>query len=373
MCHLLAADDKGDIRMRFVKWFKSIGLAAALSVSLVGCSDEGTEFSPEQVIQKTLADSAEMPAYYGESVMKFNDGTGDMEINEWVSKDGKRRAEAVMPETGEKSITVNDGNKLMSYDEAANTAFVIDMEGNTRMHESPKEQAEFLLNMIKDTHSIKLVGEEKMIGRDVYHLKAEAKDENTLYGNLEFWVDKENWFILKNVSTSGDIQVSVEYKKIEFNPTIKESMFTLELPEDVEMKDVSAMMDEQPVDSLEDAAEIMEKPFLYVQEKDGIAIEQMTAVPGGSDMNPQLTLNYFKDNLPYFSLNVFAIDEENSKFDGEGENIRGLKGDKTDMKDLRLLNWAEDGFGYTVTLLQPELTFEQMIQMIDEMEYVKVK
>lgn len=372
MCHLLAADDKGDVKMRFVKWFKSIGLAAALSVSLVGCSNVGNEFSPEQVIQKTLADSAKVPSYYGESVMKFNDGTGDMEIKEWVSKDGKRRVETVMPETGEKSIAVNDGDKLISYDEAANTAFVIDVKDNTLMQKSPKEQAEFLLNMIKDTHSIKLVGEEKMIGRDVYHLKAEVKDENTLYGNQEIWVDKENWFILKNVSTSGDIQVSVEYKKIEFNPTLKESLFMLELPEDVEMKDISAMMDEQPVDSLEDAVEIMEKPFLYVQEKDGITIEQMTAVSGGSDINPQLTINYFKDNLPYFSLSVVAIDEENSKFDGEGENIRGLKGDKTDMKDFRLLNWAEDGFGYSVILSHPELTFEQMSKIIDEMEYVKV-
>lgn len=360
-------------RMEFLKSLKVISAAAVMSISLVACSAEGNEFSPEQVVQKALADNAKMPAYYGESVMKFNDETGNIELKEWVSEDGKRRTEAVMPDTGEKSITVNDGNKLTSYEAATNTAFVIEVTEDTPMHQSPKEQAEILLDAIKDTHSITLVGEEKMIGRDVFHLKAEVKDESTLYGNQEIWVDKEHWLVLKSISTSGDIQVSVEYKEIEFNPTFEKSLFTLKLPEDVEIKDVSAMIEEQPVDSLEDAAEIMEKPFLYVPEEDGIAIEQMTVMSGGSDINPELTLTYFKDNLPYFSLNVFAIDEENKEFDGEGMNIRGLKGDKTDIKGFRLLNWAEDGFGYSVILSHPELTFEQMIKIIEEMEYLKGK
>ncbi|TCJ03835.1 outer membrane lipoprotein carrier protein LolA [Cytobacillus praedii] len=360
-------------RMEFFKSLKVISAAAVMSISLVACSTEGNEFSPEQVVQNALADNAKMPAYYGESVMKFNDGTGKMELKEWVSEDGKRRTEAVMPDTGEKSITVNDGNELISFDEAANTAFVIDMKDNTLMNMSPKEQAEMLLNAIKDTHSIKLVGEEKMIGRDVYHLKAEAKDENTLYGDQEIWVDKENWFVLKSTSASGDIQVSVEYKKIEFNPTLKDSLFTLELPKDVEMKDISAMTEEKEVQSLEKAVEIMEKPFLYVQEKNGLKIEQMTVMSGGSDVNPELSLTYFKDNLPYFSLSIFAIEEENKEFDGEGINIRGLKGDKTEIKDFRLLNWAEDGFGYSVIISHPELTFEEMNKIIEEMGYVEVK
>ena len=85
------------------------------------------------------------------------------------------------------------------------------------------------------------------------------------------------------------------------------------------MKDISAMTEEKEVQSLEKAVEIMEKPFLYVQEKNGLKIEQMTVMSGGSDVNPELSLTYFKDNLPYFSLSIFAIEEENKEFDGEGQ------------------------------------------------------
>lgn len=345
-----------------------------MSTSLFACSIEGEKFSPEQVIQNTLADTDKMPAYYGESVMTFSDGTESINMKEWVAEDGKRRVETETLKTGEKATTVNDGAKLTTYEEATNKAFVIDMsEDDAQMKISPKEQAEILLNTIKDTHTITLVGEEKLIGRDVYHLKAEVMNKESLYGDQEIWVDKANWFILKTVSKSGDSQVSIEYKKIDFDPTLKDSLFKLELPKDVEITDISAMTKEQVVESLDEAVEMMEKPFLYVKEEDGLTIKQMSVMSLESEVNPELTINYFKDDQPYFSLSVFAIDEENIAFDGEGENIRGFKGGKTDIEGFRVLNWAEDGFGYSVIMTNPDLTFEQMHELLNSMGYVQVK
>ncbi|MFJ8065906.1 hypothetical protein ACIQYS_14855 [Psychrobacillus sp. NPDC096426] len=102
-------------------------------------------------------------------------------------------------------------------------------------------------------------------------------------------------------------------------------------------------------------------------------IKQMTLTSFENDLNPELTITYFKDDLPYFSLSEFAIEENNTAFDGEGENIRGFKGNKTDMEGFRLLNWAEDGYGYSVILLHPDLTFEKMNEIINNMEYVQVQ
>ena len=140
--------------------------------------------------------------------MTSNDGTGDIKITEWVAEDGKRRVETVMEETGEKAITVNDGTELITYDETTNTAYRIGVTEDLKEFQdmSPKEKAEMMLDAIKDTHKMTLVGEEKVIGRDTYHLKAEAKDKDSLYGDQEIWVDKENWFILKTVANSGDIK-----------------------------------------------------------------------------------------------------------------------------------------------------------------------
>ena len=360
--------------MKIAQPLKLLGLVTVMVTSLYACSTVESEFSPEQVIQNILADSTKMPAYYAESILTFNDENGDIQMKEWVSEDGKRRTETVVSNTSEKAVSVNDGEKLVSYDEANNTAYVIDMSGEEfPIQKSPKEQAEMLLNAIKNTHIITLVGEEKIVGRDVYHLKAEAKDDNVLYGDQEIWVDKENWFVLKSVSSSGDIQVSIEYSEIEFNPTFDDSLFKLELPEDVEITDIASTINEQIVETLDEAITIMEKPFLYVKEENGLTIKQMALMSIEGDSNPELTITYFKDDLPYFSLSGFAVEEENTIFDGEGENIRGFKGNKTDMEGFRLLNWAEDGYGYSVILLHPDLTFEKMNEIINNMEYVQVQ
>ena len=156
--------------------------------------------------------------------------------------------------------------------------------------------------------------------------------------------------------------------KIDFEPEFDDSLFTLELPEGVEIQEIGELVEEE-VESLEEAAAIMEKPFLYIKETDEMNIGKMT-VMYRSDGSPELSITYFKNELPYFTLSVFTRDEANIPFDGEGENIRGLKGEKTDMEGFRLLNWAEDGYGYNVMLEDPDLTFEEMKELLEEMEYV---
>jgi outer membrane lipoprotein-sorting protein len=358
--------------LKVTKWFKPIGIVTVMSISLIGCQSEGKVYSPEQVIQNSVADTKKIPAYYAEAVITSNDGLGDVEMKEWFSEDGKKRVETLMPKTGEKSISVNDGEKLTTFDESANTAFIIDIKGETLPAQmSPKEQAEMLLDSIKDTHTISLIGEEKLLDRDVYHLKAVAKEKGSLYGDQEIWVDKENWFVLKSHSESGEYQVSIEYKKIDFDPTFNDSIFKLDLPKDVKIEDLKETIEEKEVNTLDEAVAIMNKPFLYVNEQDGLTIENMSVLSLGEELDSELTINYLKDNLPYFSLNVFANNEENEPFTNEGENIRGFKGEKTDEQGFRTLSWAEDGIGYSIILTNPDLSFEEMKDIISGMDYVK--
>ncbi len=81
------------------------------------------------------------------------------------------------------------------------------------------------------------------------------------------------------------------------------------------------------------------------------------------------TLSYYKNDLPYFTLSFFEIDEENAPFTGsEGVNIRGFQGEKMEMDNFKLLNWKEDGIGYSVILDHPDLSFEEVLVLLEEMK-----
>nr|WP_106780175.1 outer membrane lipoprotein carrier protein LolA [Lysinibacillus timonensis] len=352
--------------MKINSKMKTIGSCIVLSTFLFGCSTSSTDYSPESVIEHVLADANTAHSYYGESVMKINDGSPDIYTKEWRTSDGKMRMEASNDKAEELSITVNNGQEVISYEELSNTVYTFSLDDNYQPP-SLKEQAEILLQAVKDTHTIKLVGEEKLLNRDVYHIKAEVKEGNSLYGDIEFWVDMENWFVLKTKSTSGDTVVELEYTKIDYDAEMKDSLFTLDIPEDAKINDLDEMDDVDLFNTVEEAYNKFGKPFLYVQENRELKIEQIEYMSFGNDVPGELTLTYFKNNLPYFTLSIFEIQEENTPFIGGGEKIRGLQGEKMDLDGFRLLNWAEDGLGYSVILDHPDLTFEEANRLLNGM------
>lgn len=71
-------------------------------------------------------------------------------------------------------------------------------EGDLDGLQSPRDQAKLLFNMVKDTHDVKIAGEEKIAGRDTYKVVAKVKKEDTLTGDMEVWIDKKNMANIKN-------------------------------------------------------------------------------------------------------------------------------------------------------------------------------
>ncbi len=85
---------------------------------------------------------------------------GKAQVKEWT-KDGKRRIE-MTSENGEHIISVNNGSQLITYDVVGNTVHKMNYaEGAFDGLQSPKDQAEILFKMMKDSHDISIAGEEK--------------------------------------------------------------------------------------------------------------------------------------------------------------------------------------------------------------------
>lgn len=341
---------------------------------VAGCSEESSNYSPEEMINNAIAEE-ELPAYYAESTTTMNEEE-TIFMKEWRSEDGKIRVEAENETGDDRSIAVNDGSSVTTYQIDQNQVMVIDDEELLEFNQpSPKEQANFLLDMIRDSHEISSEGEDEVAGRDSYHLVAKPNDENSLFGELELWIDKENWIVLKTIFWTGDEKTELVYTKLELEADIPDDKFTLDIPEDAEVTHLDDVNNTEEI-TLEDAAEAVGKPFYYFPEEEGMEISSMEKydMEGLADRT-EVNIEYTKDDMPFATLAVFEspedIDEELTMPNAEETTVRGLDGTFTDTDGFRLLHWLEDGLTYSLIVIDPSVELEELQQFTEKMVLVE--
>src|SRR5690625_1894696 len=364
--------------MKTIKKLRMI-LLGVMILGLFGCSSETKQYSPDQVINNALEEKDLPGAYYGETESTTSEKGEKVDqyiMKEWRSDDGKARVEATNKDGSDESIAVNDGNEFISYEVDKNRAYMIDDPELLEFNQpSPKEQANNLLEMVRDTHEISSEGEAEIAGRDTYHLVAKAKEENTLFGDQELWIDKENWMVLKMIFNTGDSKTEMVYTKIDFNPKIPADTFTLDLPDDVEMKNLDDMSNESEI-TLEEAKENI-GAFHYFPENKELDISSIEMIElQGELKRKEVNIDYKKDDLPLLTLAVFdspeEMDEEALELPGEeAVTIRDQEGSFTESSGFRSLVWQEDGKNYSIILIDPNLTLEDLKEMTEEMELVE--
>lgn len=342
----------------------------ALTLVLTGCSTGGT-FTPQEVVAQTLQEIAEVKSYYGEYKMDLGD-EGLTYIKEWV-KDGKRRIEMTGP-NDEQYITINDGKQLTSLDVSANSIQIFEYADESEAaltQQSPKEQAEMLLKMVEDTHKITLGKEEKVAGRETYQLIAEAKEKNNLIGDMELWIDKENWMVLKTVSTSGGLTMTTEYTKLELDPKLEDSLFVLDVPKGavVERMDAGSYGPEES--SIEEAKTVLGSFLVFKEE----GIELRSVEDMKVEDRPEFAFNYNMNDEPAFTLSVLKpaanVADIGPDVGATKIKVRGVDGEQMDMNNFRYIQWTEGGYQYGVIIENPELSFEEIYQYIESMEIVQ--
>ena len=335
--------------------------ALILTLSLAACSNT-EDFSPQEILNQAMQETSELSSYYGEYKMTLEDGT-EIVSKQW-EKNGKNRIEMI-DSTGEESTTINDGKTITSYTKSTNTAVVYELNGEGFTRFSVKEQALRTLEVIKDSHTLTIGNDEKIAGHNTYHLIAKAKKSDSLFGDMEIWVDKKTWMPLKSITKSGDMTVTSEFTKYEPNAKIDDALFVADLPEDaiVEIETV-----EPPAQlTIEQATEKL-GPFLVVPESTGYTLEKIEDM--NMEQTDEIALTYSKNEDQQFSLSVFrpieALDESDEIIE-----VRGVKGTIIDLEYFKLIQWDEQGLRYNVIFDNPDLTFEQVVSVIEQMEFTK--
>src|SRR5699024_12586713 len=87
---------------------------------------------------------------------------------------------------------------------------------------------------------------------------------------------KENWIVLKMIFNRGESKTEMVYTKIDFNPKILTDTFTLDLPDDVEMKNLDDMSNESEI-TLEEAKENI-GAFHYFPENEELDISTIEMI-----------------------------------------------------------------------------------------------
>lgn len=344
-----------------------------IAIGLYGCSSATNQYSPDQVIQNALEEAT--PAYYGEVEFIMNDqGKETREIlREWRNKDGKTRIESQHQDGSNQTISVNDGSALTLYEVDQNKVYMIDdVEISSLNQPSPRDQVNMLLELIRDTHKLSTNEGEEVVGRDTYHIFAKANQSNTLFGDVELWIDNETWLIVKMILHTGDSETTMTYTTIDFDYKMSPDLFTVDLPEDVEVENLTGMLEPLEI-SLEDVPTKIGRSVVYFPETDELKISliELYELQGEINRN-EVSFNYTKNGLPLLTLSIFeTADDMADDIVGEMINIRNYEGAYSALGELRSILWNEDGMTYSILLIDPNLTVEEVIQMAEEMVVIQ--
>lgn len=355
--------------------------AAVLASLFAGCSIKKDTIIPEEVVTNVMKASEKPKSYYGESKLDTYENGKLKEsiiLKEWVNNSNgkvKRRIETEDKTSG-KSVSTNDGDKIISYEEKNKKAIMIKVSNELAdsSSKSYKDQLISQLANITKTHQLTFKGEENVGGFKTYHLSAVPKEKNSIMGNQDYWIDKENWFLIKSSSESGNYKGISEYTKLDFSPKLDDNLFVQKLPSDVKVEDIeeTAKNNETNID-LKQGVKIAGKPILYLKESSDYKLKGVTYLNVKAISHKEINQTYEKGGVVAFLLTtIINADSKNSSVDedklpGEKEiTVRGSKG--AVMEDIKCISWSENGLKYSVLIQDPNIKLDEGKKIVESLK-----
>lgn len=359
------------------KWAK-ICAGISLIVILSSCSAM-RNLSPMEVLKNSIEQPTHIQ-YYGESTMEVTfadtEEIDEVFVKEWRNNEMQR----MEVDDGEViSTSVTNGDQSIVYNEGESVAYSFMDENNAYGLLQPKEEMDSLLGELYESHHIELVGDEMVAKRKTFHLYATPIDPNGSDSTYEIWIDKQYWVTLKMKTSNDMMNWTTTFTNIEFNPKFKENTFSMDPPKGYTLQEVDD--DEQAKSiSLEEAAEVYDKPFLYFEENEQFVLdtimysEYTDLEEEGSADEPfvDLTFNYIKNGIPYFSLTVLQPEEEPEPFPYEDDEMIHIRGqDVSFIDEAAFLSWREDGYLYMIDFYDSAITKQQIQKWTSEMVHLE--
>ncbi len=126
-----------------------------------------------------------------------------------------------------KTLTVSNGSVMWIYDRERHEAVKINLSA-----ERPQFDYGEIIEGLMESYNVKLLGEEKMNGRDCYVIEAEPKEGGA---KMKIWVDQEFWYPMRTEMSLEGITTIVEYKNVSFNSGLSDDLFEFSPPENAKV------------------------------------------------------------------------------------------------------------------------------------------
>lgn len=343
------------------RWKTSMMAASILFLILGGCSQD-MEVSAEEIIHNALESEKQVDAYYGKSEMTHYEG--EELIEESVMEEYHSGSEIKFITHGEEEIEImNNEEKSVIYNKSDGTAQEVDTPTTLDYQLTPKEMFQNMLSAMEDSHDYEIIGDEEISGRDAFRMKLEAKEANSLLGDMEIWVDKETWMIVKVISDAGDSKMEFIYTELDFSPDFTEDTFTLDIPDDVEITKIDGFTSTE-VTSVEEAEEELGQAF-YMFPEDEYHVGEMELYDlGGEFQRKEFDLTYISENdRPVFSLSIFEA-PEGMEIEESDVDIRGNAAAYEE--SITNYYWDENGLRYSL-MIQDLAIEEEILELTEDM------
>ncbi|MCY9516841.1 LolA family protein [Paenibacillus apiarius] len=349
-----------------------LSLLLASSILISGCQGGtlGLQLSGEQIVDKVLEEGKGKISYYAESTsVTYENGkrTDEFKMKEWLDANTDRKR--IELTTGhDSSISVNDGRQIIVLDRVKGKAFRVQLDDQAQPL-TQREQVKALLESLRKSHEFETLGEEKVGEWNTIHFKATAKKKSDLFQRMELWIDPKSWMVLKSVFESGPMTSESLYTKLDLSPQFTDDTFTLEIPNGVAVRDIDNANQTKNV-SLPEAEGALGQSFLQWKSVGGKLAGIELYDMQGELKRTEITLNYWKDDKPYFTMSVFLIPDDTgdkiNRYYGEKVEVRGKPGSYSDT--MRSVIWDEDGLRYIIYPEQTDVTREQVLSIAAQLQ-----
>ncbi|KEH99298.1 LolA family protein [Clostridium massiliodielmoense] len=338
-----------------------LGFISISSIIFTGC-DSNSAIIPEDIITNVVNLDKENKMFYGESKMDtYENGrkVSTLNLREWSLPGNKVRRE-VVSDLGngkfDKAIMTCDGKKMILYSNNVYMQSTNIMKENWIMSKSPKKSAMDEMANITKTHTIEIKGEDVVNNRNTYHLYAKPKNPNKrgiLAGKIDYWIDKDNWFIVKCESNNGNIRIVSEYLNVNFHPKINNNMFTQEIPKGVKVEN----LDEKDINksiTVTEASKKIGKEILIYKGMD-YNLDKICYIEGSSNTGNEINQIYVDNRgIEVFNISVTKAirdtdkEKETKLVIAEKVKVRGVDGEILEANNFKSVLWEEDGTNYSI-------------------------
>lgn len=347
-----------------------------LALTLVGCNEnENNKMTkaiiPEEIITRVVGSNEKSSSYYGEAKIENYENkkkTYEYVMKEWVSSDNKERTDIISD--SENSIVVSDGKTIAIYMKNENELIKSSVLKNNSIPKNSKDMVMNELERINKTHLIENKGEEKLNERKVYHLYGKPKNSNSLFGDVEYWIDKERWFIVKSITNSGNITICMEYTKLDFDVDIDDKIFNIDMPKDVKITNTDEMEENKIITVDELSSKLGIKPLIY--KDNDYKLNRIEYIKGNDLTDDEFTEVYTDINdIEAFSISVFkkrSIENDEIFSNEQKLKVRNTEGLCMESNDFKIISWNENGLTYNVFTIAPNINTEQLKEIVEKLK-----